>query len=357
MANILIDLERTKYPHSGVGFFCSCLEKGLRELADAEGVAQRISYYSPKGRGVGDEYLRHRSWHRLYNPTAGGQDVVHITHQLQTYFLRASAKPRYILTLHDLNFVYESLSPRQRARRLAVVRSNLAKADAIVCISDFVRRSLMEHIDLFNLKPDVRITTIHNGLVFDAVLPQAPRQLALPDGAEYLLSIGVLQDKKRQSLLIEMLAHLPKHIHLVLVYSSSHPAYMDRLQALLGRHHLSERVHFLPNVSEAEKLYLLEHCSAYLHPSIAEGFGIPPIEAMYAGRPTFLSPCTSLPEIGGSEAYYFTSEDPEAMATTLLGGLADYHADADKPRRLRAWASRYDYRAMAQAYLRLYEEV
>ena len=54
-----------------------------------------------------------------------------------------------------------------------------------------------------------------------------------------------------------------------------------------------------------KKNALLQHCQALCQPSLAEGFGIPPIEAMAFGRPVFLSKCTSLPEIGAEEAFLF----------------------------------------------------
>lgn len=352
MANILIDVERRKYPHSGVGFFCSCLEQGIRELVETEGGEHQISFYGVPTSGQVD-YYRHRPWHRLYNPATRGRDVLYITHQLQNYFQRSSSSPYCIVTLHDLNFLFEQLSPAQRERRLTIVQHNLERADVIVCISDFVRQTLLEHIALFRLRERVRIEVIYNGLIFAPPIEERPSSLSPEIEGKYLLSIGVLQDKKQQHLLLQMLPYLDEDMHLVLLYSAYHEEYMEVLQDLVLSLDLVHRVHFVQNATTKEKQYLLGHCVAYLHPSIAEGFGIPPIEAMHLGRPVFLSRYTSLPEVGGEEAYYFPSSDPQEMAKALMQGLSDYAKDASKAERLIEWSNRYDYRQMARSYLAL----
>lgn len=354
MKKILIDAERRKYPHSGVGFFSACLEQGLRELiAQGEGQGCELYFYGVDAQAE----CRHYAWHRLLNPTIWGKDLLHITHQLQVYFPHKPERTQCITTLHDLNFLYEDLSPKQKERRYKCVRANLERSDVIVCISHFVRTCLEEHRQLFRLKPNVRIEVIHNGLMFNDKPNLAPPQGLQPLPGEYLLCIGVLQDKKQQHLLLDMLTFLPQHISLVLVYSSADEAYLNYLNDLIVRWGLGRRVHFLAQVSAEAKQYLLANALAYVHPSKAEGFGIPPIEAMYLGRPVFLSRLTSLPEIGGHEAFYFDALEAQAMASRVMEGLEIYRADPMKSARLRAWAERYDYRRMAREYLTLYRSL
>lgn len=355
MAKILVDAERSKYPHSGVGFFASCLVAGLHESQLQAPLKEQLIYYTPRSYTPEGHIRRHYGWHRLLNPTTWDCALIHITHQLQTYFPQICPHMRCILTLHDLNFLYEELSPTQYERRLSIVRLNLQRADVIVCISHFVKACLEEHRSLFKLKSDVRIEVIHNGIRLEDEGESQPAALQLPEGSEYILSIGVLQHKKQQHSLVDMLAHLPEHLHLVLVYSDTSD-YESNIRYSIAQHSLERRVHFLRNVSSAEKCYLLRHCLAYMHPSTAEGFGIPPIEAMYAGRPVFLSRSTSLPEIGGQEAYYFRSAHPLVMAEDFRQGLQDYAEDVAKAERLRAWAKGYDYRRMGADYRHLYEE-
>lgn len=352
---ILVDLERQRHLHTGLGYYCRCLERGLREL---HLLSPRLIYYKGTHHGASSDVRQFHHRHSLFNPTTWGCDALHVTHQFQRYFSRTFPVKR-ILTLHDLNFLYESLSPDSYRRTIKKVRRNLAQADVIVCISHFVKASLLEHREMFDLKPTVRIEVIHNGIILDEVISVRTPDLEPITAQDYLLCIGVLHDKKQQHKLLEMLPHVDPKLHLVLVYSEAKDTYMEQIVQLIVEHRLEDRVHLLYRIHAEEKQYLLENCLALVHPSKAEGFGIPPIEAMALGKPVFLSQATSLPEIGGEEAYYFPDTlEPRAMAECLEQGLLDYqtHRQA-KAERLKQWASRYDYRTMARAYADLYIEM
>ena len=75
---------------------------------------------------------------------------------------------------------------------------------------------------------------------------------------------------------------------------------------------------------------------------------------MSLGKPLFLRPTTSLPEVGGAEAYYFRDVEPEAMASLVLEGLELHEREAERGQRLRERALLFDYRAMARGYQDLY---
>lgn len=351
---VLVDVERLKYPNSGLGFFCHCLQRGILEAKQE----LTIHFYKELDRGESTaDKVAFRGWHRLFNPTPVFYNVLHVTHQLQKYFRNTPHQGKRVLTLHDLNFLFEPLTPRRYARALRRVRRNIELADVIVCISEFVRQNLFDNLHLFKLKQGVEIEVIHNGLIFSDEIDSFPSSLHLKATDKFLLNIGTLHPKKQQLRLVEMLQFLPNSYHLVLVSSDGEEEYRDLVLSQIKTLGLEHRVHIVSNISNLEKQTLLTHCLAYVHPSIAEGFGIPPIEAMSFGRPTFLSTHTSLPEIGGAEAYYFGELEAQAMATTLLEGLEQYANDPDKPKRLKAWAHRYDYKTMATAYLSLYKKL
>ncbi len=353
--NILVNMERQRYPNSGLGYYCRCLEKGLRELQNE---ACKINYYRPQKDNETD-VKDYNPLHKLFNPTTYKFNGLHITHQLDRYFNRCFKTDKCIVTLHDLNFIREKLAPRKERKLFSWCKSNLERADVIVCISNFVRQDLLANKHLFNLKENVRIEVIHNGIMFEnkaikfdkAPFPQL-------EGEDYLLAIGVLHHKKQQHRMLEMLPFLPKEMKLVLVYSDEKQAYYQQILAIIKHLDLNKRVIFLSNVTNEEKHYLIKNAKALVHPSIAEGFGIPPIEAMAEGKPVFLSQETSLPEIGGEEAFYFNKGDSaEGLAQTLLEGLKAYDEDKEKAQRLKTWAMSFDYRVMAQKYLDLYLEI
>ncbi len=350
---VLIDMERQRYPNSGLGYYCCCLEKGLRELESS----LELYYYRPKKEGEKEQDIKSFSdLHKVFNPRTYGMNLLHITCQDQKSFLRHLPVKKKLVTLHDLNFLHEELSQDQKERRLKLLRTNLNSADVIVCISDFVKQDLLANKGLFKLKENVEIHLIHNGLIFDdteiSVDYKPFSQLA---GQDFLLCIGVLHHKKQQLRMVELMPYLPESMKLVLVYSEEKKSYSNQIIEAISRLGLGKRVILLPNISNKEKRYLLDNMKALVHPSIAEGFGIPPIEAMAVGKPVFLSQATSLPEIGGEEAFYFEQGDSrEGMAQTIMNGLQAYEVDKEKAQRLKAWAMQYDYRIMAEQYLNIY---
>src|SRR5437879_6186288 len=82
---------------------------------------------------------------------------------------------------------------------------------------------------------------------------------------------------------------------------------------------------------------------------------IPVVEAMFYGKPVFLSDHASLPEIGGSEAYYFTDFDSTAMQEVFNRGIADYQSQG-KAEKIRQRALHYSWDQAAQDYLAIYRK-
>jgi glycosyltransferase involved in cell wall biosynthesis len=115
-------------------------------------------------------------------------------------------------------------------------------------------------------------------------------------------------------------------------------------------------VQFHLGITEAQKAWAYAHCTGFLFPSLAEGFGLPPIEAMHFGKPVFLANRTSLPEIGGSAAEYFDSFEPESMRQVVERGLAR-HRESGRAEALRAHAAQFDWDRAAAQYMALYRRL
>jgi glycosyltransferase involved in cell wall biosynthesis len=122
------------------------------------------------------------------------------------------------------------------------------------------------------------------------------------------------------------------------------------------KHGVQDRLIFTGSVSENDKAWYYKHCEAFLFPSIAEGFGLPVIEAMYYGKPVFLSTYTSLPEVGGPHAYYFESFEPEAMRATLTKGLQHFAA-SNPVDAIRDWALQFSWEKAAGEYWQVYHSL
>jgi glycosyltransferase involved in cell wall biosynthesis len=120
---------------------------------------------------------------------------------------------------------------------------------------------------------------------------------------------------------------------------------------------LADRVLFTGYLSEASLGALYQASDVFVFPSLYEGFGLPPLEAMRFGTPVVAGRRTAPPEVLGNAALTVDTEDPRAIADGILGILKD----PDLARRLRQagvqQAARYSRQRAAEQYLRLYEDV
>ena len=106
-------------------------------------------------------------------------------------------------------------------------------------------------------------------------------------------------------------------------------------------------------ITDAQKAWAYAHCTGFLFPSLCEGFGLPPIEAMHFGKPVFLARRTSLPEVGGDAADYFDDFNPAAMKDVVQRGL-QRHRLPGRADAIRTHAAQFNWDTAAARYLALY---
>jgi glycosyltransferase involved in cell wall biosynthesis len=265
-------------------------------------------------------------------------------------WIRPPAAARLVLSIMDLNFLERAeYSEAKKARRLAAVQRKVDSADAIATISGFTAAVVKRHLTV----PDIPVRVIHLGNPLDGIALGSSVHGLTPNG--YFLFVGVIHPKKNVKTLVPLLRAFPG-MTLVLAGPDDHP-YAGEVRRAASEAGVGDRLLLPGAVSNESKRWLYENCRALLFPSISEGFGLPVVEAMSVGKPAFLSKLTSLPEIGGSVAYYFDSFDPDAMITSVRRGLADFDAHPERADELRAWASRFSWARAATDYWALYDEV
>ena len=351
---VLIDLERLRRPSSGIANVFRNLARGL-EKADHP---FDITYFGEFS-SVDFPLNSKKKWkrlHKIHEFFSSKFDIIHVSHQASLYFNRNYRHSKKVVTLHDLNFLHENLNAKKRNKLITVVNKNLKNADYIVSISEFVKDDFEKNKHLFTLKKLKSTEVIHNGI-------QLPEQRSYDLGRfkdfekkDYILNIGILIEKKNQLKLIEMLPFLEQD--LVLVSSEQKEPYYSQLKKRIKELKLENRVHFLKNISEEEKYALIQNCESLCHPSIAEGFGIPPIEAMSFGKPVFLSTFTSLPEIGGEYAFYFEEFKAKKMAEFYLEKMQHFHSNkTELESQIKNWTKQFDYTVMSNNYLKLYQKI
>lgn len=354
---VLLDLERLRYPNSGLA---NVMRNMAMVFEKKESLPFIINYFAPREKSLDfisdNKIITYRKWHKFLECFSKNYDIIHISHQGSPYFRKNYKNAIKILTLHDLNFLHEDLSHRKKKKLLDRVNKSLRYVDYIVCISEFVKQDFIKNKHLFTLEKLKDILVIYNGIELPVERKYDLGRFSFLENKKYILNIGVLFAKKNQKLLVEMLPYLEED--LVLVASGEKEPYATEIREKITELNFEDRVHFLNNISEEEKYALIQHCQAMCHPSLAEGFGIPPIEAMAFGKPVFLSTLTSLPEIGGDCAFYFKDLTPRKMAEFFQEKIKFYHLNEESlSMEIKKWANRFNRETMGKEYLNLYQKL
>lgn len=258
----------------------------------------------------------------------------------------------YLLTIHDTNFLDEEKGASFDFR-MKQLKEKIHRSDAIVYVSEFAKTSTHAHFDI----PKIPEYVIYNGnnLNNSAKYADAYCTNFVPS-APFIFSIGQVVEKKNFHTLIDML-RFTSDVHLVIA-GEMKSEYAEVLQQKIRLHKLEKRVSLLGTISESDKIFYYKNCLAFAFPSLREGFGFPVLEAMTFGKPVFLSNKTSLPEIGGSHAFYWDNFDPEYMASVFINGMNQFHQNKDILSSMyKNRAQKFTWENAAKEYMNVYKSI
>lgn len=333
--------------HDGLGEFCTQLVTRMAVVApqwrSRFGVALDV-HLQPAWRGrFGSEvsYIDAHEDQRRVHQVAQPYAVWHTLHQLSRLLPPAATGLR-LLTVHDLNYV-QGRSWVSRWRYGRNMKALLARTDAVVAISAYTRQMVLQHTAW-----RAPVAVVHNGVSDLTAQPQLPLPGLDAAGSvrPFLLHLSRMTPNKNPQAILDLAAAWPDMDFVMCGPLSA------QTQALQQAHPLPN-VHFRLGITEAQKAWAYGHCAGFVFPSFTEGFGLPPIEAMYFGKPVFLSRLTSLPEVGGDAAFYFDSFEPAAMRTVVQQGL---RRATERAAAVRRHAQSFNWDRAARAYLRMYAD-
>ena len=347
---LVFDAERMKYPHTGLYHYC--LQLGLALQKEIDENKEELKFYvrpgNEKSFGEYAQYIEQQGLHKFYMPTQNAT-VWHTTYQATNYF-PFRKKVKVVFTIHDLNVVHENkMSSKRLQKELNKIQKRIDAADHIIAISHFTLADIKKNLQLHN-KP---ATVIHNGcniqLIEDIAAPQQ-----MPIG-EFLFTIGTINAKKNFHVLPCLL--VGNNMQLWIAGITDDENYKQQIIKEAQKYAVADRVIFTGPINENDKQWYLKNCEAFLFPSLAEGFGLPVIEAMYFGRPVILSTATALPEIGGPDAYYFNDFEPENMRAALQNALKKFEENPDAESKIITRAKMFTWEDAAKKYLEVYRSL
>jgi len=260
-----------------------------------------------------------------------------------------------VTTVHDL--IYKRF-PEAHAGPLSIGMRALVpiaarRSSRIIAVSEATRRDIVE---LLRIDPG-RIDVVYEGPGFAPSVEPEPedalrRRLSLGD-SPIVLSVSAHRPHKNLRRLIDAIAQIEQPA--VLVMPGYRTPWEDELRAHAARAGAEDRVRFAGWVSEEELEGLYRAASCLAFPSLAEGFGLPVLEAMIRGLPVACSNTTSLPEVAGSAALYFDPEDTGAIADAIARLLADRGLREELAAAGRERAARFTWERAAAGTLACYE--
>lgn len=344
--NIVFDCERVKHPNTGLHTFCSQLGAAMINTVDNQ---DNLSFFvAPKNIGfLGQEqsYIKQCFYHKLFPARLQGLNIWHATHQLSEYS-GGDSKTKKVLTVHDLNYLYTKDSLATIAKYSKKHQRILDTADCIVAISQYVKRDILEHLDVKG--KDVKV--IYNGYEVreypDFNSPQYKPQ------RPFIFALGTVVYKKN----FHVLPALLRDNDYELIIAGVKSDYVEKIEEFAKFYNVSDRVKFLGAISDKQKYWYLKNCTTFAFPSLTEGFGLPVMEAMHFGKPVFLSNRTSLPEIGGKYAYYFNDFTPEHMRDVFIKGMEDYKIN-DRTSEIIRHAASFSWETCARNYYDIYKSL
>ena len=335
--------------HDGLGEFSLQIGQRIAAAAPAwrqqHGVAfhfhLREKLFGLFGPDVG--YLPVTRWQRIHHRQAEPYALWHSLHQLNKTRPPIGTGTR-VVTVHDLNYLYgrNAFSTWRHHRRTQAL---MRRTDALVAISHHTAADVRKHLGWTR-----EITVIHNGArsFVDALREPLPGWAGVAD-RPFLFHLSRMSPSKNPQAIIELARAWPE-MTFVLCGPPSDDARHLRSTVTLPN------VQFHLGITDGHKAWAYAQCTGFLFPSLTEGFGLPPIEAMHFGKPVFLARRTCLPEIGGDAAEYFDDFDPATMRRIVEQGLRR-HQEPGRAEAIRSHAAQFDWDRAAAQYLALYRRL
>jgi len=302
-------------------------------------LAERNSFNYP------EDCIIERRLHKYVKPFLWDCKVWHAPFQ-SGRMIPKDERIKVLLTIHDLNALHEDLPLEEKKKSLHHTQKLINRSNAIVCISEFCKTDVLANCEVGN-KP---VYVIHNGIhaVEQAGLSAVSYKPKLP----FLFAMGDVNRKKNFHTLTSLMQY--PDMELVIAGRLAEEDYIAAIKKDAEVKGISERLHILGPVREEEKSWYLQNCTAFVHPSLAEGFGATVVEAMSFGKPLFLSRLTSLPEIGADVAFYFNNFEAEHMTKVLADGLKQYHSNGLE-KKIRERSTQFNWEKKAREYMTVYQ--
>lgn len=234
--------------------------------------------------------------------------------------LMSAVARRRVITIHDLTYKrFPELLQRETLDNLeAEMDREIARADAIICVSEATREDLLHFYDV----DPGRVFAIQSGTIIDSTTVDEGVD-RLP--SRYILFVSTIEPRKDLDTLLrsfEILKSRGEYAGDLVIVGKVGWKSEPTMEAI-RRSRWTESIHHLDYLSRNALTSAYRRAEVFVMPSLYEGFGFPILEAMAQGVPVIAANSSSLPEVGGDAAVYFQPRDAEALAASIREVTSD----------------------------------
>ncbi len=372
MARIALDCTAALFQQAGIGRYTREL---FRALLSEPSQHEMVLFHCGRADGqapIGSDSVRRANlplspraatimWYRLRLPIpaemfVGRVDCFHSP----DYMLPPLFGARGVVTIHDLSFLVhpELADPRLRSFLERVVPGSARRAALVLADSEHTKADVVRLLGVAERKVEV----IYSGVTPPFGLQSSPSLEAI-SGIDrqrpFILTVGTVEPRKNLTRLFEAYARLRlygKLPHQLVVVGRRGWLYENTLRRI-GELGLQDHIKLLEDIADVQLANLYSLCDVFVYPSMYEGFGLPPLEALACGAPTIVSNVSSLPEVVGESAVKVDPLDVKGIA------LAMQHVIEDRQLRERLAvagplrAQRFSWQREASRLAELYDRV
>ena len=299
-------------------------------------------------------------WEQTTLPTVAKQtrlDILHSLHYTRPNRLECAS----VVTFHDMTFfLYPQLHTLPKRTFFPVaIRSSARRANALIAVSETTRQ---DTIRLLNVSPE-KIFTCPNGVspdfhpISDASRLEACRnKYHLPEN--FILYLGTIEPRKNLPILLRAFHRLVQEgagLHLVI--TGKHGWMVEQVRDTIRELHLDRLIHFTGYIPADDLPIVYNLARTFVYPSLYEGFGLPPLEAMACGIPVIASAIPAIQELVGDAGVLFPPQDEEALFQALRMVVEDPSLQAKLSKKGRERSQQFTWKRCAQATLEVYQHL
>jgi len=226
-----------------------------------------------------------------------------------------------IVTVHDIiPLLYSEIHPKMKYYYRFILPRLLKFAKFIICVSENTKKDLLKY---YNTVKDKEIYVVYEGCRFNSIHYDSYFVRRRYNIEKYIFYVGDMRPYKNLERAIEAFSKLPLNDFYFVIGGKKDRNFYPKIQEKVKRLNLNRRVIFTDYIKEEELPFFYKEASLFIFPSLYEGFGLPPLEAMASGCPVVVSNVASLPEVCGDAAYYIDPYDINSISEGIYKVLTD----------------------------------